>query len=238
MSPLRVALPIASLLLAACVTSSSSDSGHASRVEIPKSLQWYRTSAEMRAVYWQTYRAATAQLPALKAGLAPGTWAVVLDADETVLDNTEYRLELAAGGQSYSSETFARWALESRAAALPGAKQFIEAVRAAGGRVVIVTNREEHICQATRQNFIKLEIPIDGVLCAAPGGRDKNPRFEELRIGKSRLELPPLRLVAFVGDNIQDFPGRSQSQPGPWSDFGESFFVLPNPMYGSWESNE
>jgi predicted secreted acid phosphatase len=45
-------------------------------------------------------------------------------------------------------------------------------------------------------------------------------------------------VVAFVGDNIQDFPGQSQAirerAEEAFAEFGARFFVLPNPMYGSW----
>jgi len=57
--------------------------------------------------------------------------------------------------------------------------------------------------------------------------------------GTTPAGLPPLDVVAFVGDNIRDFPGQSQALRGQpdeaFAPFGARFFVLPNPMYGSWE---
>jgi len=59
--------------------------------------------------------------------------------------------------------------------------------------------------------------------------------------GATPVGLPPLDIVAVVGDNIQDFPGQSQAirKQGDeaFAPFGARFFVLPNPMYGSWERN-
>jgi predicted secreted acid phosphatase len=56
--------------------------------------------------------------------------------------------------------------------------------------------------------------------------------------GTTPAGLPPLEIVAFVGDNILDFPGLSQAimKKGDeaFADFGVRFFVLPNPIYGSW----
>jgi predicted secreted acid phosphatase len=73
------------------------------------------------------------------------------------------------------------------------------------------------------------------------GPSDKNPRFEAVARGTTPAGLPPLEVVAFVGDNINDFPGQSQAIRGQgdqaFTDFGERFFMLPNPMYGSWERN-
>jgi predicted secreted acid phosphatase len=46
---------------------------------------------------------------------------------------------------------------------------------------------------------------------------------------------PPLKVLIWVGDNIQDFPNLTQASPGNPGDFGVRYFVLPNPMYGSWQ---
>jgi predicted secreted acid phosphatase len=57
--------------------------------------------------------------------------------------------------------------------------------------------------------------------------------------GTTPAGLPPLEVVAFLGDNIRDFPGQSQALRSQGEDayegFGARFFVLPNAMYGSWE---
>jgi predicted secreted acid phosphatase len=80
------------------------------------------------------------------------------------------------------------------------------------------------------------------MLCAPVGGpSDKGPRFEAVARGTTPVGLPPLEVVAFVGDNIRDFPGLGQAiraQPdAAFAPFGTRFFLLPNAMYGSWERN-
>ena len=54
--------------------------------------------------------------------------------------------------------------------------------------------------------------------------------------------LPPLDVLMWVGDNIQDFPRLTQSirtaADSAFADFGETYIALPNPMYGSWERNQ
>jgi predicted secreted acid phosphatase len=102
---------------------------------------------------------------------------------------------------------------------------------------VIVTNRDDAVCEPTRQNLKSVAIMVAGVLCATDDTGNKNPRFASVRDGTSSLKLPPLTVVAYVGDNIQDFPGRLQATPGSLDEFGESFFILPNPLYGSWDHN-
>jgi predicted secreted acid phosphatase len=80
-------------------------------------------------------------------------------------------------------------------------------------------------------------LAYDVMLCRT-GPSDKNPRFDAVQSGLLPSTLPPLMVVAFVGDNITDFPKLSQAIRGAGDDrfveFGSRFFMLPNPMYGSW----
>ena len=131
--------------------------------------------------------------------------------------------------------------MQRRAATpLPGAKAFLTKVRNLGGKIAIVTNRLVSECPDTEAVFRAQSLPFDVMLCKPDKGpSDKNPRFDAVAKGTTPAGLPPLEVVAFVGDNINDFPAMSQAvrQRGPegFSDFGVRFFVLPNPMYGSWE---
>src|SRR5512139_3811741 len=59
----------------------------------PDSVKWVRESAEFRALFVQVYRMATVHVEAAARTRAAGTWAVVLDADETVIDNSLHELE-------------------------------------------------------------------------------------------------------------------------------------------------
>ena len=77
----------------------------------------------------------------------------------------------------------------------------------------------------------------DLVLCRTPGQSDKNPRYRAVEAGTTPAGLPPLRVVAWIGDNIRDFPALDQDAgAAALAPFGERYFMLPNPMYGSWES--
>ncbi|MEJ2678786.1 MAG: HAD family acid phosphatase, partial [Gemmatimonadota bacterium] len=109
-------------------------------------FEWVRGSAEHRAVYVEIYRAATAQLDSLAAGRAAGTWGVILDGDETILDNSSYEADRAERGLGFTEESWSEWVRKEAAPVLPGARSFLERVHALGGRVVIVTNRREALC--------------------------------------------------------------------------------------------
>jgi predicted secreted acid phosphatase len=123
---------------------------------------------------------------------------------------------------------------------LPGAASFLARVRALGGKIAIVTNRLESECADTQVVFDAFKLAYDAMLCRMDGTpSDKNPRFAAVAAGKSPAGATPLEVVAFVGDNILDFPGLSQTvkaQGAPaFADFGVRFFMVPNPMYGSWQ---
>jgi 5'-nucleotidase (lipoprotein e(P4) family) len=203
-------------------------------------VRWVRQSAEHRAIFLQTYRAATAHVEREAAGRAPGSWAVVLDADETVIDNSAFEAERVEKGIPFGRDHWGRWTARREATPLPGAAAFLSRVRALGGRVAIVTNRAESACPDTEAVFRAHALAYDVMLCKPePGPGDKNPRFEAVARGTTPAGLAPLDLVAFVGDSINDFPGQSQAirteGDEAFASFGARFFVLPNPMYGSWE---
>lgn len=206
---------------------------------LPDSIRWVRSSAEYIAACLETFRAATARVESEARQLPAGSWAVVLDADETVLDNSLYQAERAQAGLGYSEESWAAWVKRREATPIPGAAAFLARVRELGGRIAIVTNRLQSVCADTEAVFTRYSLAQDAILCRIDGTpSDKNPRFQDVAAGRSRAGATPLTVVAFVGDNILDFPTLSQAvrtQPAAYADFGVRYFLLPNPMYGSWQ---
>ncbi len=216
----------------------------AAPAEKPPSLaiRWTRDSAEHRALYLQVYGAAAAHVEQEAARRPGGGWAVVLDADETVIDNSLYQVERERAGLPFDAPSWHAWTQRREAVPLPGARAFLARVRALGGRIAIVTNRTVSECPDTEAVFRTHDLAFDVMLCKPDAGpSDKNPRFEAVAKGTTPAGLPPLEVVAFVGDNIHDFPGLSQAirtqGDEAFADFGARFFALPNPMYGSWERN-
>lgn len=206
---------------------------------MPDSIRWVRDAAEYRAATLQAYRLATSAVEAAAAGRAAGSWAVVLDADETVLSNVTYQLERAQQGLGYSSESFAAWVRRREATPIPGAAVFLARVRALGGRIAIVTNRLQSECADTAAVFERHQLAHDALLCRPDAGpSDKNPRFDAVASGTTPASSMPVEILAFVGDNILDFPRLSQqsalSGEAALAPFGARYFLLPNPMYGSW----
>ena len=220
------------------------------------SLLWTQTSVEFAAVTRAAFVQAAATLPSLAAdpnvfaaveqtsaaALPP---AVVLDLDETVLDNSAYQVWLIKTGQTYSPETWAAWCDAGEAILIPGAREFLLGAVAQGITPIYISNRDASCEAATRRNLEAVGVPIveadgvDAVLLKKeqPGwGSDK---------GSRRLEVAKrFRIVMLVGDNFGDFlDGVSLSiaerdalaQPylGWW---GSRWIPLPNPQYGSWDA--
>lgn len=207
---------------------------------LPDSIRWVRDSAEYQAVVLQTYRAATTNVEIAARSRPAGTWAVVLDADETVLNNVQYQIERAHAGLPFTPESWHSWVGRREAIPIPGAARFLARVRDLGGRIAIVTNRLESQCVDTEAVFKTHRLTYDMMLCRPDtGSSDKNPRFAAVAAGTTRAGGPPLDTVVFVGDNILDFPALSQAAAKTagqaLAPFGIRYFLLPNPMYGSWQ---
>lgn len=250
--PSRLVAALLPILLAGCTattTGPTSGDGSAGLSGVVRpagaptdELHWIRSSAEYRAISIQTYRLALEAASKLSAGRAPGTWGVSLDADETVLDNSGYELELQKRGAVHTDEAWFAWVKRRERTAVPGAKTFLEGLRALGGRAAIVTNTQQSLCADVAANLASLGLPYDLLVCRPDGGADrKEGRWKAVADGTARPDLGPVELLLFVGDNIQDFPGQSQAlrdgDDGAFASFGVRWFVLPNPVYGTWEKN-
>jgi 5'-nucleotidase (lipoprotein e(P4) family) len=235
---MRRGLPLLSLVLAGCATTPTPTPTQAPP---SASLHWVLTAAEYRAAFLQTYRVAAAVLERLAAGRAPGTWAVSLDGDETVISNAPYERELAASGATHSPAGWSAWVARQAAQPLPGAVEFLRRVHQLGGRVAIVTNRGHADCPPTEENFRREGIPFDVMLCRPEvGSSEKEPRWEALAQGTAAPGLPPVEILLWLGDNVGDFPDLDQDagrDPERLEEFGRRYFVFPNPVYGSWQRN-
>lgn len=232
------------MLVVGCASSPQSSTPPAPLQEaapqLDRSAHWLRNSAEYEAVVRQTYNMASARLREIVATRQDGTWVVALDADETIIDNSAYERELTLKGLESTAELWDGWVARRAAPPLPGVLEFLALVYELGGHVAVVTNRIDEHCPDTRANFRAFDIPFDVILCRV-GDRRKEPRWESLKDGTASPDLPPLEIVMWMGDNIRDFPDLDQDlrfESGEaFAEFGKRYFVLPNPIYGSWTGN-
>jgi acid phosphatase len=205
-------------------------------------IKYVRDSEEYATLTRQVYRMAGEAVERdAKAG--GGAWAVVLDIDETALDNSVYQLERAAYGQPFEAASWAAWIERREAAAVPGVAAFIQIVRHAGGRVAWISNRDAKLAEPTRANLEALGLWDAGDrMCAQKTPlHTKADRRREVLAGDGDCSWrgSPMRILAFVGDQLGDFPAASEQILGTGVDaaFGRHCFLLPNSMYGSWTSS-
>jgi 5'-nucleotidase (lipoprotein e(P4) family) len=200
-------------------------------------LKWMRDSEEYVAVFRQTYALAAEAVARQAATVGRGTaWAVVLDLDETVLDNSIYQLERAAYRLPFDTASWNAWVRRARADTLPGAAAFIRRVRELGGRIAYISGRDDATADETRRNLASFALWRDGDrLCLQTADRvySKRARREELRNGTGRCGYAGerVRVLAYLGDNIADIP-EADEDPG---ELAVNWFILPNPAYGGWE---
>jgi 5'-nucleotidase (lipoprotein e(P4) family) len=204
-------------------------------------VKYVRDSEEYAALTRQVYRLAGAAVERAAAAHQGRDWVVVLDVDETVLDNSEYELLRRAYGYPFGAATWAVWTARRAAVAVPGVSEFLASVRRQGGRVAFVTNRNEPTRDDTRANMMALGLWSDAdVLCLETDSTyTKAVRRAEISEGRGRCSFGrPVSVVAYVGDQMGDFPRAGERDPDAGSDaaFGVRYFLLPNPMYGAWTS--
>ncbi len=205
-------------------------------------IKYVRDSEEYWTLAQQVYRSARDAVTRARDGVPRGAaWGVVLDIDETTLDNSTYQMDRASYGLAFDSGSWNGWVRRQEAIAVPGVVDFIRSVRSAGGRVAYVTNRDEIVREATRRNLTALGLWQDGdQLCLQVEDRaySKAARRAELRKGSGRCawEGQALTVVAYVGDQIGDFPapGEEGDGSGGIAAFGVKYFLLPQPLYGNW----
>lgn len=209
-------------------------------------LHWFRDSLEYCRAATSAYGEAmhAAYRAALRYG--PGGWVVLMDADETVLDNSLYSREREACGESFSPTSWAAWIKAGDAADIPGAAAFTQSVHALGGLVAIVTNRDAGDDKLTRRNLAALGIHFDYETGLPKGEKsDKVARWKEAVAALAAETKAAPRAVIWVGDQVTDFPilddrgdiVRAMSEKDPGEGIGERFFIIPNPVYGGWTSN-
>ncbi|MEO8682983.1 MAG: HAD family acid phosphatase [Vicinamibacterales bacterium] len=204
-------------------------------------IKYVRDSQEYQMLSRMVYRAATQAVVASAKALAPKSWVVVLDLDETALDNSPFQLERAAYGIPFSPDAFVSWSLRREAGAVPGVVEFIDAVRRSGGRVAWISNRAFAADQATRDNLAHLKLwnDEDRICLQEAAERTKRVRRTEVIGGKGACSWnAPMTPVAFIGDQMGDFPAADEgiTAAGTQDSFGTINFILPNPMYGDWTS--
>jgi 5'-nucleotidase (lipoprotein e(P4) family) len=212
---------------------------------------WVQTSAEYWALASTTYDNAEVVLEQAKnqkswsAALEqqPGydnlPPAVILDLDETVLDNSSAQGQFVLDRTGYRPDAWTAWVHTVAATAIPGAQAFIARAEKDGVKVFFVTNRSLIEQPDTLKNLAALGITAsdDTVLCSGENGWTSDKTARRAQIAQS------YRVLLLVGDDMNDFVSTAKLTPAERialakqhaDRWGKSWILLPNAMYGSWE---
>lgn len=201
---------------------------------------WYQRSAEMRALYLQCYHnAETALAENIKKSPANKPFAVVMDIDETVLDNSPFQGWQVLEKKPFSDAEWNRWVSLSKAEALPGAVEFTRFADSLGVDIYYISNRKTPELEATLKNMTALgfaNADASHMLFKTETSSKINRRSE---VEKTH------EIVLLVGDNLADLDAVFEKRPDNFgmsnvdslkNRFGTRYIVLPNPMYGNWLS--
>ncbi len=251
------------LLLAACTSNPVQHAAPAPQ-SVPaghdnlNATVWMQTAAEYKATVRGTYAAAKRSLDAAlvdpswnalphgesQSGFETKPVAIIVDADETMIDNSAYQARSIIENRAYSAESWQAWVNAQAALAMPGAVDFARYADSKGVTIFFVTNRDapEEV-DATVANLRSIGFPI-----AADGsnvmlrGDVRAPAREKSE--RRRWVDRNYRVVLMLGDNLGDFIDGSSADiatrealMAPYQNWwGERWFMLPNPTYGSWEN--
>ncbi|KFZ36036.1 membrane protein [Shewanella mangrovi] len=207
--------------------------------ENTQSVVWMQNAGEYRALCYQAYNMAKVSFELAKAK-QQGKLAVMVDLDETMLDNSPYAAWQILHHQGYTNEGWDAWVNSVQTPALAGAVDLANFVTEHGGTMFYVSNRSERTFAATKENLQKLGFPnvSEFTLRLKKETSNKAPRL-------ASIEQDGYKVVLFMGDNLNDFPEintyhqlneqRNVVVDTHKDDFGHKFILLPNPSYGDWE---
>jgi 5'-nucleotidase (lipoprotein e(P4) family) len=231
--------------------------GGCSPVRVPihwrKASLWATASAEYAAVALQTYAAAREKFDL---ALADPSWtaslkqsegyeslppAIIIDLDETVLDNRPFQMRLIREGLEFDEEMWDEWVRESRAEAIPGSVEFLLYVHERDVEIFYLTNRGYSVEEATRANLVTLGVPLNAEVDTVLTKHERADWGSDKEIRKA-LVADSHRVLLIVGDHLRDFvrvegSSRDERRNATFDHaamWGEKWFMLPNPLYGGW----
>ena len=243
--------------IAACSSTASTPLAGEKTHTLSNAVVYQTSSKEYPVLSSFVYNQAIAALPTR---FADGD-VVVMDVDETVLDNSTYQKERESVGLGYSSKSWADWVKREEATLVPGVAAFIDEVVVRNGKVALITNRDKTLDSHTWNNLLAQGLPLTTSNTCVVGRttedkeavgqegmvNDKDLRRMQLTQGKiacsntskdvSSTWAVPHTIIMQIGDNIEDVGGVTQESANVQSlmpRVGTEIFILPNPMYGSW----
>ena len=233
---------LAAALLSACTAQTappSSDAAVQLEQQAGLAVNWMQESGEYHALAHHSCNAARTAFDAAK-GPAGRKKAVVVDLDETMMDNSAYAAWRIQTNTPFKPDDWTRWVNARQTAAIAGAVDFNNYVNSHGGKMFYVSNRKQDSELAGTLDDMKT-LGFQGAdeksLLLKTGKSSKSERF-------AQIEAQGYDIVLFIGDNLNDFGDEPYHKTNAErrrfveqnkNKFGTRFIMLPNPTYGDWE---
>lgn len=231
---------LATFALAGCSTQVTSAGEEKLQQHAMLGVNWMQQSGEYQALAYQAFNSAKVAFDHAKVAKGKKK-AVVVDLDETMMDNSAYAAWQIKNSKGFDSKDWTRWVNARQTAAIPGAVAFNNYVNSHKGTMFYVSNRKDSSEKmATLDDMKKLGFKgaSEETLYLKKDKSNKTPRFAE-------IEKMGYEIVLYVGDNLNDFGDATYKKSNAdrrafveknQGQFGKTFIVLPNPNYGDWES--
>ena len=199
--------------------------------KLPNDIRWVVKSDEYSSLTEQIYNMAWVKIKKKIKKCKKENLAIIMDLDETVLDNSGYQLYLTEQGEQYTPATWDEWVVKQQAKLVPGAYDFIKKVQSKNIQLIYISNRMDARVEETKNNMESLGVlsEDDIFLLRIDKADKKTVRREEVYSQTGRMEgKSSYKIIAYFGDAMGDFPTNKTSN------FGNEYFIFPNPMYGKW----
>lgn len=202
---------------------------------------YQQRAAEYKALCFQAFNIAHLRLDQMVQSGSAKPRAIITDIDETILDNSAYEVHQTLQGKDYESASWYEWTAKGAADTVPGAPAFLKYAASHGVEIFYITNREEKERSGTMQNLVKFNLPNADNLHLIP----RQPNTSSSKESRRQDVLKNYNVLMLLGDNLADFSSlfdkkseeeRLQNTNSVAEEFGARFIVLPNPVYGDWES--
>jgi 5'-nucleotidase (lipoprotein e(P4) family) len=196
-------------------------------------------ASEYRALCYQAYNIARLRLDQQLQQSRTRPKAIITDVDETLLDNSANTVHQSLLGNDFNQASWYDWTSRSNADTVPGALNFLKYASSNGVSIYYITNRDEKERAATVQNLKKFNFPDADDIHLLPKQESSSKEIRRQQVMKD------YDVVLLLGDNLGDFSDlfdkrsvevRIDNTNKVATLFGNRFIVLPNPVYGDWET--
>lgn len=223
--------------ISACKPTGNPNSNIADNDHLLLATLYQQSSPEYEALCIQSYNIASDKLVEFNNKTSNTKMpAVVLDLDETVLDNSPFEAKCIIENTNYPNY-WDEWMNAAKAELVPGVKEFLILADSLNFEIYYISNRKAKYLNQTIENMEKHNLPQAEAshIWLKTDGDSKKLRRDKLLLERE--------IILLIGDNLNDFnevfevktnEERSNLVIANKYEFGDRFIVLPNPMYGEW----